>query len=220
MVQKLRVVYEYVHEITFLLRECQLVNFRKTTRDQTREETHMTGSSTTEIIAVALNRAFSELDACFALPREKLESRPDRLDAWNIAQHLEHVCLANHFLLLTIQKGCRTARRRAAATPIPEAESDLELLAPIASPGAFDWPPPSHMLPTGRAPLSELRARLDGQRELCLRLLGGLLRGEGRLCRIYMSVNGLGKLDMYQWLYFLAQHIRFHLTLISRRLAA
>lgn len=28
----------------------------------------------------------------------------------------------------------------------------------------------------------------------------------------------LGRLDMYQWLYFLAQHGRYHLALIERRL--
>jgi hypothetical protein len=26
-----------------------------------------------------------------------------------------------------------------------------------------------------------------------------------------MSVNNLGKIDLYQWLYFLAQHSRWHL---------
>jgi len=35
--------------------------------------------------------------------------------------------------------------------------------------------------------------------------------GEGSLCKVRMSVNELGKIDLYQWLYFLAQHARRHL---------
>ena len=180
----------------------------------------MMESSTSETVAIALTQAFSELDACFDRPCRELESRPDRPDAWSIAEHLEHVCLANHFLLLTIEKGCRKALRRAAVVPIPEEESDLALLSPIASPGAFEWSPPSHMLPTGRRRPAELRAQLQSQRDTCLRFLADLPRGEGRLYSIRMSVHDLGRLDIYQWLYFLAQHARFHLTLISLRHAA
>jgi len=32
-----------------------------------------------------------------------------------------------------------------------------------------------------------------------------------------MSVNASGRLDMYQWLYFPAQHARYHLRLIAGR---
>jgi len=42
-------------------------------------------------------------------------------------------------------------------------------------------------------------------------------QGEGRLCNFNMSVNSLGRLDMYQWLFFLAQHCRWHLEFLARR---
>ena len=67
------------------------------------------------------------------------------------------------------------------------------------------------MEPTGVPSPAEVRARLRGQVVECLDLLGQLGQGEGALCRVRMSVNGLGKIDLYQWLYFLAQHARRHL---------
>ena len=165
----------------------------------------------------ALEEGFRELDAWLDRDREELASRPDRPDAWSPLEHLEHVDLANHFLLLTIAKGCRTARRRAQREPVPPGESDLALLAPVAVPGAFDWPPPRHMVPTGRREPAEIRRGLEDEREQCRELLAGIPHGEGRLYAIRMSVGGLGRLDMYQWLYFLAQHMRYHLRLLEAR---
>jgi len=178
----------------------------------------MSGLSTTERVGAALREVFSLLDDCFELSREELEYRPGYADAWTLAEHLEHVGLANHFLLLTMAKGCRSALRRAASgAPPQEGESDLDLLADIAAPRAFDWAPPAHMVPTGKRQIAEVRAELAGQREQCLALLEGMAHGEGRLYSIRMSVHGVGRLDMYQWLYFLAQHARYHLALIEER---
>lgn len=67
------------------------------------------------------------------------------------------------------------------------------------------------MEPTGRPATVEVRARLRQQREECLALLERLNRGEGALCQLRMSVDALGRIDLYQWLYFLAQHARRHL---------
>jgi len=180
----------------------------------------MTRCETFERVRAGLMQVFSLLDDCFETPRERLERRPAYPDAWTGAEHLEHVWLANRFLLLTITKGCLKARKRAEGLQLPEGESDLELLSAIALPGAFDWSPPSHMVPTGRVQPGEVRAELRGQRGRCLELLAGMPRGEGRLCTIRMSVHGLGPLDMYQWLYFLAQHARYHLALIAKLNAA
>jgi hypothetical protein len=46
----------------------------------------------------------------------------------------------------------------------------------------------------------------------CLIQLERLGNGVGALCRVTMTVNDLGKIDLYQWLYFLAQHARRHLA--------
>ncbi|HJV35229.1 DinB family protein [Geomonas sp.] len=165
-----------------------------------------------------MRETFTRLDGRFDLPDRVLERRPDYQGAWSIGEHLEHLSLAGHFLLLTIEKGCRTALRRAGAreVEIPAGESDLELLVPVAVPGAFAWPPPAHMIPTGKVSLAEVRKELQAQKERCLALLTAMPRGEGKLCSIRMSVNQLGWLDMYQWIYFLVQHARYHLLLIDR----
>jgi hypothetical protein len=73
------------------------------------------------------------------------------------------------------------------------------------------------MVPTGKEPIDEVRSRLSAQHRHCLELLGRMAGGEGRLCSFRMSVYSLGRLDMYQWLSFLAHHGRWHLTFLGRR---
>jgi len=177
----------------------------------------MSAASTVGTVHDALVQVFSELDRWLELPGPHLEARPEYPGAWTVLEHLEHIGLVNHFLLLTIGKGCRKALRRAEVQAIPETESELAPLAPIADPDAIEWQPPAHMLPTGTTDPARLRALLEGQGRHCLELLAAMPGGEGRLCSIRMSVLGLGRLDMYQWLYFLAQHGRYHLTFLARR---
>ena len=165
----------------------------------------------------ALDETFDRLDLLCNCPEELLRLRPACADAWSIAEHLEHVALVNHFLLLTIAKGTATALRRARTQPIPDTESDLLPLAPFGDPAAFRWEPPGHMLPTGGESVADVRQCLVAQRERCRELLASMAGGEGRLCAFRMSVHSLGRLDMYQWLYFLAQHGRWHLEFLARR---
>ena len=174
--------------------------------------------SAAETVRESLVQLFADLDAWCGRPGAELEDRPDYPGAWSVAEHLEHVSLVNHFLLLTIRKGCAKALSREGRLPLPEGESDLAPLLPIADPGAFPWSPPPHMVPAGGRPPAELRLLLGRQRDLCLELLSGMPGGQGRLCTVRMSVHGLGRLDMYQWLYFLAQHGRYHLALLHSRL--
>jgi hypothetical protein len=195
----------------------------------------MAQATTAETVHDALVQVFAELDAWCERPLAELEACPAYPGAWSAAEHLEHVSLANHFLLLTIRKGCAKALGRAGRLPLPESEtriesdnnvesntetgSDLAPLAPIAEPDAFDWSPPAHMVPVGGRSPGELRDLLRAQGSQCLELLSRLPGGEGRLYTIRMSVHDLGRLDLYQWLYFLAQHGRYHLTLLGRRSA-
>ncbi len=75
-------------------------------------------------------------------------------------------------------------------------------------------------MPSGTAQSDAVRDLLRSQKEECLALIAGMGSGEGTLCAVRMSVRDLGKIDMYQWLYFLAMHARRHLTQIGRRAAS
>jgi len=173
--------------------------------------------ATIAAVADALDATFTSLEALCAKPASCLHHRPAYPTAWTIAEHLEHVSLANHFLLLTIAKGVATALRRALTQPLPFGESDLLHLAPIADPSAFPWDPPGHMIPSGTQPLARVRTLLRQQHGECLGLLQRMGAGEGRLCSFRMSVYNMGMLDMYQWLYFLAQHGSWHLAFLLQR---
>jgi hypothetical protein len=162
---------------------------------------------------------FARLDSWCTRPPTELAVVPEDV-GWSILLILEHVGIVNHYLLLTIQKGVEKAVRRAArGVAIPDGESDLKIFGAIADPDAFDWQPPRHMVPTGAVSLAEARAVLGRQRLECLSLLEGIMQGEGFLHRVRMSVRDLGRLDMYQWLWFLLMHSRRHLAQMERAVA-
>lgn len=93
-----------------------------------------------------------------------------------------------------------------------DGESDLEHLKPIGQRGSFTWDRPGHMVPTGLKSLAEIRDLMRRQQDECVAFLDQLGSGEGSLCSVRMSVNDSGHLDIYQWLYFLAQHARRHVA--------
>ncbi len=67
------------------------------------------------------------------------------------------------------------------------------------------------MIPKGGNSSEQIRRNMQEQTRECLEILEQLGRGEGALHKVRMSVNESGRLDIYQWLYFLAQHARRHL---------
>ncbi|WP_165226233.1 DinB family protein [Aquisphaera insulae] len=162
-----------------------------------------------------LCRVFAEVDAWFDRDEAMRAFRPSS-GGWSVDQVLEHVTLTNRFLMLTLRKYAAIAERRALrGDPIPAPESDLERLEVIGERGSFGWPRPEHMEPTGVPSSGEVRATLNRQLDECLILLERRGGGVGAMCRVTMTVNDLGKIDMYQWLYFLAQHARRHLQQMS-----
>jgi len=60
--------------------------------------------------------------------------------------------------------------------------------------------------------MGDIKATLKLQLDECLFLLKQLENGEGVLYRTMMSVNGLGKIDVYHYIYFLCQHAKRHTT--------
>ena len=170
---------------------------------------------TTHAVRESLCATFAELDRWFEEPDELRRFAPPS-GGWSADQVLEHVTLTNRFLLLTLGKWVGIAEHRAGrGDPIPEGETDLDRLAAIGERGSFAWIRPEHMEPVGTPP-GEVRATLHRQLGESLIFLERIRNGVGALCVITMTVNDLGKIDLYQWLYFLAQHGRRHL----RQLAA
>lgn len=169
---------------------------------------------TISTVKKALITIFDELDTWFDKPVEVRAFKPSP-DEWSIDENLEHITLTSHFLLKVIRKGVVRSIKRAQNQIIPETESNLEVIEPIGINDSFYWHRPEHMIPTGEKPMSELRLLMREQQRECLDLLSQMPNGEGSLYLVRMSVNNLGKIDMYQWLYFLALHAKRHITQIE-----
>ncbi len=68
------------------------------------------------------------------------------------------------------------------------------------------------MEPKGEKSLYEIQNLLDLQLNQCNVILEKLKNGEGVLYLTTMTVNNLGKLNVYEYLYFLIQHCQRHLS--------
>ncbi|OHD71051.1 MAG: hypothetical protein A2W19_08555 [Spirochaetes bacterium RBG_16_49_21] len=128
---------------------------------------------------------------------------------------LEHISLANRYLLILIRKGTKKALRKASRADLEKELKDYRLssqgLEQIGINNSFIWKSPKHMIPSGERSLSEIRRELAKQQGLLLENLSLLKNGEGVLHKTSMSVNSLGRLDVYQYIYFLLKHARRHL---------
>ena len=137
-------------------------------------------------------------------------------NGWSCIQILEHITLTSHFLLLIIEKASNKAKQRAASIPVTQDWSRYELttnlLTDVGVHKSFTWIRPDHMEPSGNVPLIEIRKRMMEQFDRCDLNLDLLKNGEGVLCKVTMSVNGIGKMDVYQYIYFLILHARRHIS--------
>lgn len=152
----------------------------------------------------------SDVEPWFDVAEDLQRFRP-ATGGWTISEVLEHITLTNHFLLLTCEKYRAIALQRAGrGDRPPDGESDLDRMAVIGERSSFVWKRPEHMVPKGGRPVAHFRTVLQAQWSECHAVLDSLAGGEGALCAITMSVNALGKIDLYQWIYFLALHARRH----------
>lgn len=134
---------------------------------------------------------------------------------WTINQILEHIALTNHYLLLIINKATGKAVKRAVKNNVPDVDAGylnrLYQVNEIGKHKSFAWVRPEHMEPTGKA-TAEIKSELATQLGNCLNCIRSLKNGEGVLVNTTMTVNNLGKIDVYQYLYFLSKHIERHIT--------
>ncbi|WP_143308058.1 DinB family protein [Chitinophaga vietnamensis] len=171
-----------------------------------------------QVVREALLTNFRELDQWFEKDQVLLHFKPER-DQWSIREVLEHISLTNYFLLLIINKSTRRAleRKKTGHTVVLPADyEDKFAQIDVIGSKSFGWVRPEHMEPTGLKNLQEVKVLLKQQYAQCMYNLSLLKNGEGVLVFTNMSVNHLGKLDIYQYIYFLTKHIERHIRQMQR----
>lgn len=169
-------------------------------------------------IELELTQTFDELFKWFRAGSNLLHYAPGN-NRWSIRKILEHISLTNHFLLKSIRKGTVKAierSKKAAPAGLNEYDLDCDRMKVIGQHQSFEWNRPGHMEPRGKRPLTEVEFHLQLQLKECLELLAQLQHGEGTLYKTMMSVNNLGKIDVYHYLYFLVQHAKKHIAQMEK----
>ena len=131
---------------------------------------------------------------------------------WCPLEILEHVSLANRFLILTLDKWKKKADRRIETQPLAPGQQEMGLgrIRPIGQRGSFHWKNPDHMAPCGNRSLDDLLSEIRDQANHLKATLHGMRDGRGLLCKITMNVHQLGKINLYQWIAFIVEHARRH----------
>lgn len=166
-----------------------------------------------------LSQTFNDVDGWFDKNTALRSFRPKN-GGWSINQVLEHIALTNHFLLILIEKGTKKALNNADKLDLREELTNYtfqkDKLTEIGLHQSFAWIRPEHMEPRGEKTVEEVRQQLKDQVQQCFDCLDQLKNGEGVLYKMTMTVNGLGKIDVYEYIYFLSQHGQRHLTQMEK----
>jgi DinB superfamily len=166
-----------------------------------------------------LSNVFRDVDNWFEKPADIRQFRPQN-GGWTIDEILEHIYLTNHFLLIIIEKGAVKSVKNSVDLNLNnmplEYDFPIEKLNDIGIHQSFNWMRPEHMEPVDKRPLSILRENLKNQLARCSDVLNKIQNGEGVLQTTMMSVNNLGKIDVYSYLYFLAKHAERHVSQMQK----
>lgn len=170
-------------------------------------------------IRILLVDTFTVIDRWFDKPIAMRSYKPIN-GGWSIDEVLEHIGLTNHYLLILIEKGTRKALQNAAKMDIEAMLKTYtfhkDQLMEVGIHQSFTWIRPEHMEPGGQKITEEVRRQLKEQITQCLGYLEQLENGEGILYKTTMTVNNLGKIDVYEYIYFLGQHGARHLTQMDK----
>jgi len=166
-----------------------------------------------------LKVSFKEIDGWFDKNESVREYRPQS-GGWSINQVLEHIGLTNYFLLILIDKGANKALQNVNELNLEEELKNYtfhrDKLNEVGLHQSFNWFRPEHMEPKGLKSLTDIRRQINDQLSICLSYLDKLKNGEGVLYKTTMTVNALGKIDVYEYIYFLAQHAQRHITQMKK----
>ena len=161
-----------------------------------------------------LINAFDRLFDVFAVREDVLYYQPLN-GGWSIYQVLEHVVLANHFLLRIVnkqaEKTLQWANRIDNKTKGQPYVLDTGKLKSMELNGSYIWVPQRYTEPEGDTPLLELKISLHDQFKKATELLEN-----EKLLKAIEDSYVAGKIDALHYLYFLAQHMQRHLGQVSR----
>ncbi|MCU0355282.1 MAG: DinB family protein [Cytophagales bacterium] len=162
---------------------------------------------------------FADVDTWFEKPADLRDFRPPT-NGWTINEVLEHISLTSHFLLILIDKAVTKALKNVNNLNLTQELADYhfekEKLDEVGLYKSFEWIRPEHMDPTGQVPLVQVRETIQNQLNRCLEHLQNMPNGEGVLYKTTMTVNNLGKIDVYEYIYFLAKHAERHIAQMER----
>ena len=146
---------------------------------------------------------------------EEVKSYKPNDGGWSISEILEHIALTSHFLLILIDKGSKKALKNINELSVDELlkseKFNLEKIDRIGMHKSFDWIRPEHMEPTGEKEDEEIIDQLISQMTRCLNQLETLKNGEGLRYKTTMTVDGLGKINVYEYIQFLSKHAERHI---------
>jgi hypothetical protein len=141
----------------------------------------------------------------------------DLSTGWSQIELLEHIMLANKYLIKLIQNISKKAAKiwqnksRETLFASDYLLADEKLMA-VGKNGSFSWKPPEHMMPSGKYTPKVIRKEFLNQRDCLLEILDSLRYGQGIFVITTLSVNGIGKIDVYQYIYFLLLHMKRHIS--------
>ncbi|WP_374463398.1 DinB family protein [Chryseobacterium sp.] len=172
-----------------------------------------------EDIKIHLKLTFAEVDRWFKKDKETLNHQPSN-GGWTIQQILEHIYLTNFYLLILIEKGSKKAMKNSQdldlESEIENYSFNKEKFDKVGEYGAFKWIRPEHMEPKGELCLGEIRNLINQQYLQCLHYLEVMKNGVGLLYKTTMTVNELGKINVYEYIYFLSLHAQRHVTQMKK----
>lgn len=165
-------------------------------------------------IRMELITTFNQVLDVFTIREDVLYYKPSN-DGWSIYQVLEHIMLANHFLLRIVDKQAERALHVAGSfgqTHSAKSYSlDVNKLKRMELAGSYVWVPQQYTDPAGDMPLLQLKMTLHDQINRCL----GILQNK-RLMEAIIRTHEATKTDALHYLYFLVQHMQRHLQQVQR----
>ncbi|WP_164723332.1 DinB family protein [Chryseobacterium aureum] len=170
-------------------------------------------------IRTHLELTFDEVDRWFETDSKTLNHQPSN-GGWTVQQILEHIYLTNFYLLILIEKGSKKAIKNSLDLDLQSEMRNYRFnkvnFDKVGKHGSFEWIRPEHMEPKGDWSLNEIRNLINQQYLQCLNYLEVMKNGEGLLYKTTMTVNELGKINVYEYIYFLSLHARRHITQMEK----